>query len=236
MGMQKQVAFFPRPLVLRLVTWRENLRAAIGRSGMKQSVIALDAGITPETLSRILTAEHQRPSLDTIARIAHAVHENVGWILDERAFTLSGDETRQLRQVVRFLDKALLDAPPPRVIVRATSNALKVTARRREIPKPLTALGARLVYQVTDDSLREAGVIDGDTVYVKPQTDLMACAGLLALIEVGGEPFAKHLEVKGDRIRLLSRNDRYAPLDVHETEIEVIGIIVGRLGVPSAEC
>src|ERR1700682_5809676 len=118
--MSLDVYFFGSPLVLRLVTWRERLRAAIQRSGMKQSVVALDAGITPETLSRILTAEHQRPSLDTISRIAHAVSENVGWILDESAFTLSADEMRQLRQVVRFLDKALLHAPPPRVIVRAT--------------------------------------------------------------------------------------------------------------------
>ena len=124
--MRLDVAFFPPPLVLRIVTWRERLRAAIERSGMKQSVIALDAGITPETLSRILTAEHQRPSLDTITRIAHAIHENVGWILDERSFTLSADEMRQLRQAVRFLDTALFNAPPPRVILRATTNALRL--------------------------------------------------------------------------------------------------------------
>ncbi len=104
-------AFFPRPLVFDLVSWRERLRAAIDKSGTKHSLVALDAGITPETLSRILTAEHQRPSLDSITRIAHAVNENVGWILEERGFSLSADEVKQLREVVRFLDATLLRSP-----------------------------------------------------------------------------------------------------------------------------
>ncbi len=50
--------------------WRHRLRDAIDRSGLKHSLIALDAGITPETLSRILTSQHHRPSLDTVCRIA----------------------------------------------------------------------------------------------------------------------------------------------------------------------
>src|SRR5882724_12689485 len=117
--MQDSVAFFRRTVVLEPVGWRERLRAAIDRSGMKHSVVALDAGITPETLSRILTAEHQRPSLETIRRIAHAVHENVGWILGENGFSLSSDESKELRQVVRFLDTALLKSPLPQTVVRA---------------------------------------------------------------------------------------------------------------------
>src|SRR5258708_15597650 len=102
--MSEYVASFPPTLVLEVVSWRERLREAIDRSGMKHSVVALDARITPETLSRILTAEYQRPSLDTVTRIAHAVNENVGWVIGEQGFVLSAEETRQLREVVRFLD------------------------------------------------------------------------------------------------------------------------------------
>ena len=74
---------------------------------MKHSVVAYDAGITPETLSRILNAAHARPAFETVVRIAHAVDENVGWLLDERGFALSADEQNQLRKVVRFLDDAV---------------------------------------------------------------------------------------------------------------------------------
>jgi transcriptional regulator with XRE-family HTH domain len=223
-------AFFPPPLVFDLVSWRERLRAAIDKSGMKHSLVAMDAGITPETLSRILTAEHQRPSLDTITRVAHAVNENVGWVLEERGFSLSADEIKQLREVVRFLDDTLLRAPLPHTIVPAIPNALRVRARLREIPAPFKALGARAVFQVTDDSLRDAGVIDGDLLYVKPATTLRDAAGQLVVCDVAGEPYAKVLEVKNGRFYLISRNERYARLEVYEIDAELVGVVVGRLG------
>ena len=89
-------------------SWRQRLRAAITASGMKHSVIALDAGITAETLSRILTAEHQRPSLYTITRIAHAIHENVGWVLGEAGFEITRSGPTQL--TVRALPALLANA------------------------------------------------------------------------------------------------------------------------------
>ena len=94
------------------IHWRKRLREAIERSGRKHSIVALEAGVTPETLSRILNAEHQRPALETVVRIAHAVNESVGWLLGEDGFSLSGDETRQLALVVRFLGEALLHSAP----------------------------------------------------------------------------------------------------------------------------
>lgn len=228
--MEQFSPFFPRPLILHVVEWRLRLRYAIDRSGMKHSAVALDAGITPETLSRILTAEHQRPSLETIRRIAHAVHENVGWILGESGFSLSSDEAKELRQCVRFLDTALLKSPLPHTVVRAEANALRVATRRRGIPAPFAKAGARLVYQSTDDSLRDLGVLDGDLLYVKPVAELADAGSQLVVCDVTGETFAKVLELKPDGIRLLSRNDRYAPLHVFENDLEMIGVVVGRMG------
>jgi transcriptional regulator with XRE-family HTH domain len=228
--MEHFIPFFPRPLLLHVVEWRLRLRYAIDRSGMKHSAVALDAGITPETLSRILTAEHQRPSLETIRRIAHAVHENVGWILGESGFSLSADEAKELRQCVRFLDTTLLKSPLPHTVVRAESNALRVATRRGSIPASFAKAGARFVYQSTDDSLRDLGVLDGDLLYVKPVAELADAGGQLVVCDVTGEPFAKMLEIKPDGIHLLSRNDRYAPLHVFENDLELIGVVIGRMG------
>lgn len=50
--------------------WRERLRLAVEQDGRKQAAIAWEAGIAPETLSRILSGS--QPHLETVARVAHA--------------------------------------------------------------------------------------------------------------------------------------------------------------------
>lgn len=84
--------------------WRERLREAVRRSGMKRSVIALDAGICPETLSRILNAAHARPAFETIVRITHATGHTVGWLLEERGYSLSPDQVEQLRDAAAIIE------------------------------------------------------------------------------------------------------------------------------------
>jgi transcriptional regulator with XRE-family HTH domain len=210
--------------------WRLRLRAAIDASGMKHSLIALDAGMTPETLSRILTAEHQRPSLDSIRRIAHAVHENVGWVLGEAGFELSADEWTVLGHTVRFLDRALFKSPLPHTIVEARPNALRVRTRVRDMPPWAKELGARITCQIVDDSLRDAGVLDGDLIHVKPHSDPHECRETLVACRIGGELYAKKLTKVGAGFRLLSFNERYAPLYVEEEELEMLGVAVGRSG------
>src|SRR5260370_22354775 len=71
--------------------WRERLKRAVkNRTAVtytKQAAIAELAGITPETLSRILHSEHQRPSFETIVRIALASKEHVGYLIGERCLS-----------------------------------------------------------------------------------------------------------------------------------------------------
>lgn len=84
--------------------WRDRLREAVRRSGMKHSVIARDAGIAPETLSRILNDKHARPAFRTVARIVHATGHTVGWVLNERGYSLSPDQVRDLRRAAKIID------------------------------------------------------------------------------------------------------------------------------------
>lgn len=89
--------------------WRRRLRDAVARSGEKHSLIARDAGVTPETLSRILNESHQRPSLDAVTRIAHAVGASVGWLLEEDDFRLLAEERRRLLNAARLMLTLLKD-------------------------------------------------------------------------------------------------------------------------------
>ena len=211
------------------LNWRDRLREAIGRSGRKHSAIAHEAGVAPETLSRILSSTHQNPSFDTIVRIAHAVNENVGWLLDERGFSLSTDEQKQLQKVVRFLDDALRSAHRRE---RQEPNAVPASASGAEIPRAFANRGARLAYEASGDSMIGAGIADRDLLYVKPLRSTREAAGRVIVCRVDGAEYVKVLDLRGGRIRLLSRNDRYPPIEVSDgsQRFELVGVVVGRTG------
>lgn len=224
--------FFPPLPVLRLVVepkWRDRLREAVARSARKHSAIAHDAGVAPETLSRILTGAHRNPSFDTIVRIAHAVDENVGWLLSERGFALSSEEEKQLQVVVRFLDDALRFAPQRE---RPAPNAAPAGAPGVEIPRMYAKKGARVVYEAVGDSMIGAGIADRDLLFVKPLRTLREALGSVVIGQISGEDYLGVLDVRGGRIRLLSRNDRYPPIEVHDRAhaFELVGVVVGRTG------
>lgn len=84
--------------------WRERLRQAIDQSGKKHSTIAWDAGVAPETLSRLLNGTQSH--FETVVRIAHACGTTVGWLLDEHGYALSAPQRRQLRDAAALIIEA----------------------------------------------------------------------------------------------------------------------------------
>lgn len=223
--------FPPPPLLIFVaeVNWRARLRAAVEKSGKKHSAIARDAGVAAGTLSRILN-DRMHPTFDTVVRIARAVNENVGWLLDERGFALSGEEQKQLRQVVRFLDDTLLGASTTPRRDRAEPNAM--LAASAEIPRPYVVRGARVAFEVVGDSMIGAGIADRDVVFVKPTRSTREAAGRVVACRIDGAEYVKVFDLRGGRIRLLSRNDRYPPIEFAEgsNRVELIGLVVGRSG------
>ena len=85
-----------------MTNWRERLRDAVNRSG-KHSIVAEDAGVTPATLSRVLTGAHGHPRFETVMRIAHAAGETVGWVCGEQAFYLDDHQRAKVRTVAGIL-------------------------------------------------------------------------------------------------------------------------------------
>jgi phage repressor protein C with HTH and peptisase S24 domain len=227
--------YFPRPLILVVVLgWRDRLRMAIERSGKKHSVVAAEAGITRATLSRVLTATHQNPTLDTIVKIAHAINESVGWLLDEPGYVLSADEQRKLHDAVRILETSLRTATRQRRTARPESNAVALGANR-EIPRTFAALGARLIYEAAGDSMIGAAIADRDVLFIKPTNSLREAARRIVVCRVGADEYVKYLDVRESHIRLLSRNERHGPIEIRDSdEFELIGIVIGRAGAPVA--
>jgi hypothetical protein len=91
--------------------WRQRLRDAVKRSGRKHSAIAWDAGITQVTLSRILNRPDCLPLFTTVCRIAHAVGETVGWLLDEEGFHVNREQRVKLRAAATIILSVTRDQP-----------------------------------------------------------------------------------------------------------------------------
>jgi phage repressor protein C with HTH and peptisase S24 domain len=210
-------------------TLGERLRAAVDRSGRKQSWIAEEAGIAAETLSRILNGHIAEPSFETIVSIIHATGESVGTLLGERGFALDAKERQSLAEMARFLQRAL---PAAATGSDDEEPNARVRGRAPEMPSDMHARGARLVCKAVGDSMIEAGILDGDLLYVRPVRGLRDAAGKVVVCSVGDATYVKQLEIKAGRIRLLSRNAAFAPIDVDD-DFELIGVVVGRSGPPA---
>jgi SOS-response transcriptional repressor LexA len=210
------------------VSWRERLRAAIDASGRRHNAIAADAGVAPETLSRVLSGVHAQPSFETVVRIAHAVGENVGTLAAEPAFVLDAEQRAEVRRVIGYLQSATGISPAPDAAAKA--NAL---ARRAvEIPRSYYARGARMVFQASGDSMIDAGIVDGDLLFVAPTQALRDAASRIVVCRLKSSTYAKQLELHAGRIRLVSRAERYAPIEVDEDHdaFELVGVVEGRAG------
>lgn len=94
-----------------MMDWRERLREAIDRSGKTHAAVAAAVGITPATLSMILTGK-SHPRFETVVRITHTVYENVGWILGEPRSPLTEEGQARMRGIIRFLDEHFPELDP----------------------------------------------------------------------------------------------------------------------------
>jgi len=210
------------------VSWRKRLRTAVLASRRKHSAIAADAGIAPETLSRILNAAGAKPAFETVVKIAHAVNESVGWLLNERGFALSSEQEKTLAETVDFLQATLVHGSAARRSALSEPNVERVR-RRSKIPRKEQSLGAKLVFRAFGASMADADIAEGDLVFVRPTGDLRGADGALVVCRLGSSEFLKQLQIGPHGIRLLSQNDRYLPIDVSDSDdFALIGIVVGQ--------
>jgi len=212
---------------VRFVSWRERLRAAVDASGRTQNAIAAMAGVTPETLSRVLSGVHAQPAFETVVRIAHAVGESVGTLLDEPAFFLDGEQRAELRRVIEYLQSAVRMSP----VIEALSVPNAIALRTAEVPYAYHLRGARAVFQAVGDSMVDAGILDGDLLFVAPTRAVRDAARHIVICRVGGIVLVKQLDLRAGRIRLISCNPRYTPIEVdEENDFQLTGIVIGRVG------
>lgn len=93
--------------------------------------------------------------------------------------------------------------------------------------------GKHFALHVRGDSMKNAGIFDGDLVIVRHEAPVRS--GEIAVVLIGDEATVKRVFPRRDKVLLLPENDDYEPIEVRPTdpEVRVAGKVVGlfrRLG------
>jgi len=237
------------------------LRGLVDERRLTYSQVAELAGLTDETVGRIMRGTTPNPGVDTLEKIANGLGVTVGWILGEQGFEFSANDRVELR---RFIDRAeeLLKATQPerkelespnvsavalgrRKPPRAAPRRGRVTPasatdwresfgdrredREADIPQQFAERGAKHIFRAEGDSMIGERIADGDLLYVAEESDPRRARGRIVVCIVDGSPYVKRLEFAGRKIRLVSANERFAPMVFDEESVNwsLIGIVVG---------
>jgi repressor LexA len=92
------------------------------------------------------------------------------------------------------------------------------------VPEMLTASGDNFLLRVRGDSMIDAGILDGDFVVIRRQSECTDGEIVAALVD-GEEATVKRLRHDGGRVRLDPANQALRPL--YPEQVEVLGKVVG---------
>jgi len=94
------------------------------------------------------------------------------------------------------------------------------------VPPQMTGVGEHYALTVEGDSMKDAGIMDGDTVIIKRTARAAEGAIVVALVD-GYEVTLKRLHTKGRSIALEPANPAYQTRIFSADRIEIQGILVG---------
>jgi hypothetical protein len=178
--------------------WVDRLQQAVRAKG-KQSAVAAEANVNPSALSDILTRKTADPQLHTVIDVCRVCNVTVGWVLGESGYELGDDDFAHIGSFAKWAQKKLDQrdertggAPIPWVKRKPVKRKGKAPQfredadeiRNREIPPQYAKLGADAVFVAPDGSMRDAGILEGDVLFVRRTTDV--AVGQIIVCRVDG--------------------------------------------------
>lgn len=146
-----------------------------------------------------------------------------GYLRKERNISRGLGLTRNV--ATNILRVPLVGAVPAGVPIDAIENIEgEIAVDATFLPK-----GDSFSLRVIGNSMRNAGILDGDLVLVKKQR--IAQAGEIVVAIIGGEATVKRYFPEGSRIRLQPENDDFEPIyvDKKSDEFRIAGKVIGLL-------
>jgi SOS-response transcriptional repressor LexA len=101
--------------------------------------------------------------------------------------------------------------------------------REVDIPEQFVERRATLVFRAEGESMLGEHIADGDLLWVREEPDPLHARGHIVVCVVSGSPYVKRLELTGRKIRLVSANERFAPMVFDEDSVDwsLVGIVLG---------
>jgi transcriptional regulator with XRE-family HTH domain len=101
--------------------------------------------------------------------------------------------------------------------------------REVDIPQQFAELRASLVFRAEGESMIGEHIAHGDLLYVREESDPRNARNRIVVCVVSGSPYVKRLELTARKIKLVSANERFAPMVFDEDSVEwsLVGIVVG---------
>ena len=145
----------------------------------------------------------------------------------ERSGVLRRDPTKP-RAIEILVDRAKRVMKPSVPLVGQVAAGTPILAEENiedqfEIPGVIGADSGDYALQIRGDSMRDAGILEGDYVVVHPAEDADNGQIVVALLE--DEATVKRFFRDGDSIRLEPENPAYKPIVT--TEAEILGKVIG---------
>jgi repressor LexA len=95
------------------------------------------------------------------------------------------------------------------------------------VPAAWTRRGAFFALHVIGESMRDAGILEGDQVVVRQRS--VAYDGDIVVATIEGETTIKRLRMAGRRMMLVPENPQYRSIEVLAEEAIIQGVVVGLL-------
>lgn len=93
---------------------------------------------------------------------------------------------------------------------------------------------ASLVLRAIGDSMRDAGILAGDTLYAttRPRNAEDSAIGRIVACRIGDDVFVKRLTSGRQRHLLLSAHPRYRAIEIGPDDpgFVILGVVIGRMG------
>jgi repressor LexA len=97
--------------------------------------------------------------------------------------------------------------------------------KRIPVPASWTRKGVFFAVRVSGDSMRDAGILEGDHVIARQRS--VAANGDVVIATLDGETTIKRLRVSGKHMTLVAENPQYRSIEVRAEDAIVQGVVVG---------
>jgi SOS-response transcriptional repressor LexA len=221
--------------------WVDRLKQAVDATG-KQSAVAARAGVDASALSDILRRDTADPKVQTLLKLCRECGVTLGWLFGEAGFELGDADFRLLQQLETWAHEKqeLRQQPEPGARIRAVKPLPAVATPRgeiwavdevsdRTIPLEYQNAGANAVFITRGDSMIDAGILEGDFLFVRKSRNWRTANHQIIVARLQGTPTVKRLHIEGGVVTLRSESRWNKTITINEAEesFELIGIVLG---------